>query len=155
MVTDGWQTIFAVTNIDIKNAIRHRGDAYIKNHFFYAVSALFLIHLSPPLKNKMLIASILPTDGDSDRCFATFLFFLYIKVISSVIKRRFSTRKPMVFARKTAVFDSKNAVFWILLSHLSLHLSLLLSPTKLFRVKVLSAIVIEVIEELRKFYRKA
>ena len=39
------------------------------------------------------------------------LFVFLYKGNKSVIKRLFSHRKPMVFARKTAVFDSKNAVF--------------------------------------------
>ena len=57
------------------NAIRHRGDAYIQKRFFCAVSALFSNRLSPSRKSKLLIASMLSTDGDSDRCFATFYFY--------------------------------------------------------------------------------
>ena len=55
---------------------RHRrGDAYIKKRFFCAVSALFLNRLSPSQKSKLLIASMLPTGGDSDRCFETFYYY--------------------------------------------------------------------------------
>ena len=61
------------------DAIRHRGDAAtdidIKKRFFCAVSALFPNRLSPLRKSKLLIASMLSTDGDSDRCFETFYFY--------------------------------------------------------------------------------
>ena len=119
MVTDGWQTIFAVTN-----AIRHRGDAAtdidIKKRFFCAVSALFLNRLSPSRKSKLLIASMLSTDGDSDRCFATFFyqanptsvssnrlwFGACLEILFTGIKHTLTDRR----IQKTAFYDMKNAV---------------------------------------------
>ena len=60
------------------DAIRHRGDANSKKRCFCAVSALFLNRLSPSRKSKLLIASMLSTDGDSDRCFATFFYSTFV-----------------------------------------------------------------------------
>ena len=74
---------------------RHRrGDAYIKKRCFCAVSALFLNRLSPSRKNKLLIASMLPTDGDSDRCFATFFYSTFAKfnLVRGVSKSSYTSK---------------------------------------------------------------
>ncbi|MGM9709447.1 MAG: hypothetical protein ACI3ZB_07595, partial [Prevotella sp.] len=43
---------------------------------------LFPNRLSPSRKSKLLIASVLSTDGDSDRCFATFFIIKVIQLPS-------------------------------------------------------------------------
>ena len=58
----------------------------IKKRCFFAVSALFSNRLSPSRKSKLLIASMLSTGSDSDRCFAT--FYLYQGNSTSVSSNR-------------------------------------------------------------------
>ena len=92
------------------DAIRHRGDAYSKKRCFCAVSALFPNRLSPSRKSKLLIASMLSTGGDSDRCFATF-FYLYQGNSTAPIKPRFSHQKTAFYNQKTAFLQPENGVF--------------------------------------------
>ena len=61
---------------------------------------------------------MLSTDGDSDRCFATFYFFILIKVIQLPLVgklKKFSLRrvhaKPLNKGNKTAFYNQKTAFF--------------------------------------------
>ena len=59
-------------------------------------------------KSKLLIASMLSTGSDSDRCFATFYF--YQGNSTAPIKPRFSHQKTAFFTSENGVLQSENGV---------------------------------------------
>ena len=128
--------------------MRYHGDRWVTDDFcchrhrhqkkrcFCAVSALFPNRLSPSRKSKLLIASMLSTDGDSDRCFETFFYIKAIQlplvqidcgseralnyclpasstceILNKVIKRRFPNHKTAFFTSENGVLQSENGVF--------------------------------------------